>query len=86
MTTMLQSPDLRSRRPVVLVVEDEFLIRMQAAEMIEESGFKVVEASNADESVAMLETRLDIAVAETARAEICSDSRLAHEESQSEKF
>jgi CheY-like chemotaxis protein len=47
---------------VVLVVEDEFLIRMHAAEMIEEAGFEVVEASNADEAVAMLEARFDIAV------------------------
>jgi CheY-like chemotaxis protein len=51
-----------TKRPVVLVVEDEFLIRMHAAEMIEEAGFDVVEASNADEAVAILETRLDIAV------------------------
>jgi CheY-like chemotaxis protein len=50
------------RRPVVLVVEDEFLIRLNAAEMIEEAGFEVVEASNADEAVAILEARLDIAV------------------------
>ena len=51
-----------TKRPVVLVVEDEFLIRMHAAEMIEEAGFEVVEASNADEAVAVLEARLDIAV------------------------
>src|SRR5580700_2917182 len=51
-----------TKRPVVLVVEDEFLIRMNAAEMIEEAGFEVVEASNADEAVAILEARLDIAV------------------------
>jgi CheY-like chemotaxis protein len=50
------------KRPVVLVVEDEFLIRMHAAEMIAEAGFDVVEASNADEAVAVLESRLDIAV------------------------
>src|ERR1700678_4238355 len=50
------------KRPVVLVVEDEFLIRMHAAEMIEEAGFEVVEASNADEAVAILEARLDVAV------------------------
>jgi FixJ family two-component response regulator len=30
-----------TKRPVVLVVEDEFLIRMHAAEMIEEAGFEV---------------------------------------------
>jgi CheY-like chemotaxis protein len=51
-----------TKRPVVLVVEDEFLIRMHAAEMIQEGGFEVVEASNADEAVAILEARLDIAV------------------------
>src|ERR1700682_1954007 len=51
-----------TKRPVVLVVEDEFLIRMNAAEMIEEAGFQVVEAANADEAVAILEARLDIAV------------------------
>ena len=51
-----------TKRPVVLVVEDEFLIRMHAAEMIEEAGFEVVEASNADEAVAILEARLDVAV------------------------
>src|SRR5271154_3635956 len=51
-----------TRRPVVLVVEDEFLIRINAAEMIEEAGFEVVEASTADEAVAILEARLDIAV------------------------
>src|ERR1700693_1465513 len=51
-----------TRRTGVLVVEDEFLIRVNAAEMIEEAGFEVVEASNADEAVAILEARLDIAV------------------------
>jgi CheY-like chemotaxis protein len=51
-----------TKRPVVLVVEDDFLIRMHAAEMIEDAGFEVVEASNADEAVAILEARLDIAV------------------------
>ena len=46
----------------MLVVEDEFLIRLNAAEMIEEAGFEVVEASSADKAVAILEARLDIAV------------------------
>jgi hypothetical protein len=38
-----------SKRPVVLIVEDEFLLRMDAAEMIEAAGFEVVEAGNADQ-------------------------------------
>jgi CheY-like chemotaxis protein len=40
-----------TKRPVVLVVEDEFLLRMHAVEVIEEAGFDVVEASNADDAV-----------------------------------
>src|SRR5665213_360709 len=54
--------DLFSRRPVVLVVEDDFLIRMDAAQMIEEAGFIVVEAANSDEAIVILESRLDITV------------------------
>jgi two-component system, response regulator PdtaR len=49
-------------KPAVLVVEDEFLVRMQAVEMIEEAGFDVVEASNADEAIRLLETRKDIRI------------------------
>lgn len=37
-------------RPVVLIVEDEFLIPMHAAEMIKAAGYEVVEATNADNS------------------------------------
>jgi CheY-like chemotaxis protein len=50
------------RRPVVLIVEDEFLVRMSAAEMISESGFDVVEAEDADKAIAILEARPDIQV------------------------
>lgn len=51
-----------SAKPVVLVVEDEALIRMNAVEMIADAGFEVVEASNADEAIAILEARTDIRV------------------------
>jgi CheY-like chemotaxis protein len=47
---------------VVLIVEDEFLLRMNAAEMIGEAGFEVVEAANADQAIAILEARPDIHV------------------------
>ena len=50
------------KRPVVLVVEDDFLIRIDAVEMIEAAGFDVVEAANADEAMKILEVRLDITV------------------------
>jgi CheY-like chemotaxis protein len=51
-----------THRSVVLVVEDEFLIRMNAVQMIEDAGFVVVEAANSAEAIAILEFRLDITV------------------------
>jgi two-component system, response regulator PdtaR len=51
-----------TRRPVILIVEDESLLRMNAAEMIGDAGFDVVEAGDADEAIAMLEARPDIRV------------------------
>lgn len=51
-----------ARRPVVLIVEDEFLIRLHAAQIIEEAGFDVIEASNVDEAISFLEVRSDITI------------------------
>jgi CheY-like chemotaxis protein len=45
---------------VILVVEDEALIRMGAVQMLEDAGFVVVEASNADAAIKILEDRSDI--------------------------
>ncbi len=47
---------------VVLVVEDEPIIRMNAVALIEDAGYDVIEASNADEAILNLETRPDIRV------------------------
>ena len=49
-------------RPVVLIVEDESLLRMDAVDMIQAAGFEVVEAANADQAIAILEGRRDISV------------------------
>jgi CheY-like chemotaxis protein len=49
-------------RQVVLIVEDEALVRMTAVDMVEEAGFKVLEATNADEAIRLLEARRDITV------------------------
>ena len=49
-------------RAVVLVVEDEPLLRWNTVAVIEEAGFEVVEAANAIEAISMLEKRLDIRV------------------------
>jgi two-component sensor histidine kinase/DNA-binding NarL/FixJ family response regulator len=48
--------------PKVLVVEDEMVLRMRAADIVEDAGFSAVEAVNADEAIAILESRSDIAV------------------------
>jgi CheY-like chemotaxis protein len=52
--------DFTAKRAVILIVEDDFLIRMHAAEMIGDAGFDVIEAASADEAIVILEDRLDI--------------------------
>jgi two-component system, response regulator PdtaR len=47
-------------KAVVLIVEDEALIRMSAVHIVEDAGFAVVEACNADEAIGILESRDDI--------------------------
>jgi two-component system, response regulator PdtaR len=49
-----------AKRPIVLIVEDEFLLRMSAVAMIEDAGFEVLQAGDADEAITMLESRSDI--------------------------
>lgn len=46
----------------VLVVEDEALVRMTIVDQLEDEGFDVHEAGNADEAVAILETNADIRI------------------------
>jgi CheY-like chemotaxis protein len=41
--------------PTVLVADDDVLIRMVIADYLRECGFRVVEAANADEAVAVLD-------------------------------
>ena len=47
-------------KPTVLIVEDEMLLRMRAVEMVEDAGFTPLEAVDADEALALLESRSDI--------------------------
>jgi two-component sensor histidine kinase/CheY-like chemotaxis protein len=46
--------------PNVLVVEDEMVLRMRAVDIVEDAGFTSVEAANADQAIAILESRSDI--------------------------
>ena len=48
--------------PLVLVVEDEVLIRLQAVSLLKEAGFNTLQAGSADEAIALLEARKDIRV------------------------
>jgi two-component system, response regulator PdtaR len=48
--------------PLVLVVEDEFLVRINALSLLEEAGFSVIEAGSADDAIALLESRKDIRI------------------------
>jgi two-component system, response regulator PdtaR len=44
----------------VLIVDDEFLLRAHTVQFMEDAGFSVYEASNADEAIALLELHDDI--------------------------
>jgi CheY-like chemotaxis protein len=45
---------------VILVVEDDALLRMVAAGTLEDHGFRAVEAANADAALELLGTRDDV--------------------------
>jgi CheY-like chemotaxis protein len=51
-----------SDRKVVLVVEDEALVRMNARDMFEDMGFEVLDAADGREALDVLESRSDIAL------------------------
>lgn len=48
--------------PLVLVVEDEPIIRLSAIQMVEDAGYTAVEAHDALEAVRILDTRPDIRI------------------------
>jgi CheY-like chemotaxis protein len=47
---------------VILVVEDEMLLRMRVVNMVEDAGYIPVEAVDADNALAILQSRSDIAL------------------------
>jgi CheY-like chemotaxis protein len=48
------------KRPVVLIVESEALIRMSAVHMVQDAGFSSLDVSNADDAIEVLEKRRDV--------------------------
>ena len=51
---------MTSGKPVILVVEDEAVVRLMAIIVAEESGFEALWAATADEAIKILEFRSDI--------------------------
>jgi two-component system, response regulator PdtaR len=49
-----------NRKSAILVVEDEPLIRLWVADVLEENGFSVMAAENADAALRVLECRPDV--------------------------
>lgn len=56
---------MQGNAAVVLVVEDEFLIRLDTLDRLEAAGFATIEAANADEAIHILESRDDIRIVVT---------------------
>src|ERR1700684_4279 len=55
-------PNMTSERivPVILVVEDEALVRLAAVDMLEDAGFRMIEAVNADQALELLGADSDV--------------------------
>ncbi|MGD0492871.1 MAG: response regulator [Steroidobacteraceae bacterium] len=47
-------------RPVVLIVEDEFLLRWPASEYLRDSGYRVIEASTVSEAIVVFSSHTHI--------------------------
>lgn len=52
----------RRSPPVVLVTDDQFIVRIDTAEALMDEGFSVVAAADADEALSILRTRTDVSV------------------------
>jgi CheY-like chemotaxis protein len=55
-------PDMISEKvvPVILIVEDEALVRLSTVGTLEDAGFRMIEAGNSDEALKVLAADFDI--------------------------
>ncbi len=53
---------MNQQAPLVLVVEDEELLRLMAVDLVEEAGFVPLVAKNADEAICILEEHSEISL------------------------
>lgn len=51
---------MTNRKAVILIVEDNAIIRMGAVDLVVDAGYEALEATNADEAIRLLEARADI--------------------------
>jgi CheY-like chemotaxis protein len=51
---------MTSPNPVILIVEDEALVRLSAAGMLVDAGFRTIEAANSDEALELLNAGSDV--------------------------
>src|ERR1700712_3071854 len=54
------APGVTAALPHLFIVEDEMMLRMRAVDIVEDAGFASIEAVNADDALAILESRSDI--------------------------
>jgi CheY-like chemotaxis protein len=51
---------MAAAKPIILVVDDEALVRFAAADILEQGGFAVEEAANAENAMRVMEARKNI--------------------------
>lgn len=69
---MMHVPELDEVKTTVLVVEDEVLIRLMIADALRAQGINVIEASNGDEAMRVLQSALPVDL-------LLTDIRMANE-------
>jgi CheY-like chemotaxis protein len=57
---MLPNMTCEKTVPVILIVEDEALVRLSAVGMLEDAGFRMIEAANSDEALELLAADSDV--------------------------
>lgn len=55
-TALPEGEPTASARKIILVVEDEFLVRMLLCDELRAAGYQIVEAATADEAIAILKS------------------------------
>ena len=58
---------MQAEPPVLLVVEDDFLVRLTLVDALSDGGFEVLEAADAKEALTLVCDRGDIAATVKAR-------------------